>query len=78
MFVFYSIAICFKLQAIFMFPFLIIIYMVKKKFSILYFLWIPFIYLIIGLPCVFLGKGKRATYGMMWVSKVSDDTIVGH
>ena len=64
MFFFYSISFCFKLQAIFMLPFLLIIYMVKKKYSLFHFFMVPLMYLLIGIPSVIMQKGIRATYGV--------------
>jgi Gpi18-like mannosyltransferase len=52
-----------KLQAVFFIPFFVLLYILKKKFSILQFLWIPGIYLLAGLPAVFCRRGLRATYG---------------
>lgn len=54
-FIFYSLAFAFKLQAIFLFPILVILYF-KKDFSIFYFLTIPGIYLLLSLPAVAVGR----------------------
>ena len=61
-FVLLSLGFCFKLQAVFIIPFYIIIYMAQTEFSILQFLWIPGMYLLTGLPAVLCGKGIKATY----------------
>ncbi|MCR5101137.1 MAG: glycosyltransferase 87 family protein [Butyrivibrio sp.] len=63
-FVFLGIAFAFKLQAIFVIPAFLIIYMAKKSFSILQFAWIPVIFLLVGLPAVLAHRGLRATYFM--------------
>lgn len=55
-FVFYGIALSFKLQALFMLPLFIVLYFKTRKFSLLHFLVIPVVYLIIYLPALFLGK----------------------
>lgn len=61
-FVFLAISFSFKLQAIFFVPLFLVLYFAKRKFSIAGFLWIPVIYLIMGLPCVLCKRGIRATY----------------
>ena len=61
-FVFLAIAFGFKLQAILFVPLFFVAYLVKKGFSIFEFVWIPVMYLIMGLPSVVLKKGLRATY----------------
>lgn len=75
--VWYSVAFAFKLQAILFLPLYLIIYITggfngaenegkelskKTAFSILEFLWIPFVYLVAGLPEVLAKHGLRATY----------------
>jgi len=61
-FVFLAISFSFKLQAIFIVPLFIVVYMIKKGFSILEFLWVPVMYLVMGLPSVLCRKGLRDTY----------------
>lgn len=66
----YSLAIAIKFQAIIFLPVYVILYIAggfraseeKKNFSILEFLWIPFIYLVLGIPEVLLKNGLRKTY----------------
>lgn len=75
--IWYSVAFAFKLQAILFLPLYLIIYITggfngaenegkelskKTSFSILEFLWIPFVYLVAGLPEVLAKHGLRATY----------------
>ncbi len=57
-----GISFSFKLQSVFFFPFFVLLYFLKKNFSILQFLWIPGCYLVAGLPAVLCGRGLRATY----------------
>ena len=64
MMIMFSIAFSFKLQAIFVLPFLIIIYMVRKDFSIINFFWIPAVYIIAGLPAIICGRGIADTYSI--------------
>lgn len=61
-FIIYSIGFCFKLQAIFMLPFLLIIYVVYRKYSILNFFYIPLFYFLFGIPAVIMKRGLRSTY----------------
>ncbi len=61
-FVFIGIAFSFKLQAIFILPFLILFYIGKKEFSIFKFLWIPLIFLLCGLPAILCGRSAADTY----------------
>lgn len=55
MFVFVGIALCFKFQAIFFLPFLLIVYASTRKFTLFNFSIPPFILLISGLPAVLFG-----------------------
>lgn len=61
-FIFLALSFGFKLQSIFFVPLYLVIYMAKKNFSILKFVWVPVMYLVMGLPSVILGRGLRATY----------------
>ena len=63
-FIFTGIAFAFKLQAVFIFPFLILFYIGKKDFSIVKFLWIPLIYLLSGLPAILCGRSVVDTYSI--------------
>ncbi len=54
-FIAYGIAFSFKLQAIFILPFLFILYVVRKKFSILYFTIIPIVNIILSMPALLMG-----------------------
>ena len=56
MMVAFGIAFVFKLQAVFLLPFFLLIYYVKQKFSILKFLIIPLSMLLSGLPGVIAGR----------------------
>ncbi len=55
-FIFLGIAFSFKLQAIFILPLFILVYLSKKNYSLLYFLIIPITILIMCLPAIILGK----------------------
>lgn len=59
----FSFAFCFKLQAIFFLPFLLIGYIARQRFSIIKFLWVPVLYFLAGLPAVLCGRGFQDTYG---------------
>ena len=55
-FIMLGIAFAFKLQFIFILPVFIIVYFVKKKFSILNFLIIPAVNFVLCLPAIIMGK----------------------
>lgn len=57
-----SLGFCFKLQAIFIVPFLLIIYLIDKKTSIFYFFWYPVMYIITGLPAILCGRSWKQVY----------------
>ena len=61
-FIVYAIGFCFKLQAIFFLPFLLILYLSKRDFSLFQFFWIPFLYLLTGLPAVLCGRRWQDVY----------------
>lgn len=56
-FILYGVAVTFKLQAIFLLPFLLFYYFYKRKFTILYFLTIPAVMVILSLPGLVMGRG---------------------
>ena len=55
-FIFLGISFALKLQFIFVFPLFVIVYIIKKKFSIWHFLIIPCVNFILCLPAITLGK----------------------
>ncbi|WP_026488656.1 hypothetical protein [Butyrivibrio sp. XBB1001] len=59
----WTIGFAFKLQAIFLLPLVFLMYFIKKKFSFLTYLWIPFIFLLSGLPAILCGRSVWDTYG---------------
>lgn len=77
-FILFGCAFSFKLQTIFILPALAIIYFCKKKFSILQFLWIPFMYLLSGLPAILWGKGIKETYSIYFGQVDSTDTLTAN
>ena len=54
--IFYGLSLCFKLQAILLFPAVLLYYFCSKKFSLLHFLWIPAMMAITSLPGVYYGR----------------------
>lgn len=60
-FVLFSVAFCFKLQAIFFLPVLVILYFAKRKFSATNFLILPVVFLIGDLPALLAGRGVKET-----------------
>jgi Gpi18-like mannosyltransferase len=61
-FLFLSISFVFKLQAVFLLPFYLIMYICQNEFSIVQFFQLPAMYLITGLPAVWMKKGLKNTY----------------
>lgn len=55
-FISYGISLSFKLQAVFILPIFIILYLKKKKFSILNFFWIPIANIVLSLPSIIANK----------------------
>lgn len=55
-FILYGVAFAFKLQAVFLLPFYLFAYFVKKKFSILHFGLIPVIMVILSIPGLLMGR----------------------
>lgn len=62
-----GISFIFKLQAIYLFPMFVVLYIFReKRLSLLHFLWIPVMYLIGGLPAVFAGRRILDVYDIYW------------
>ena len=57
-----GISFAFKLQAVFILPFLLLIYFIKQKFSILNFLIIPLTMIIASFPGIIFGRGIFETF----------------
>lgn len=55
-FVLYGVAFAFKLQAVFLLPFFLFAYFVKKKFRVLYFGLIPVMMVILSIPGLIMGR----------------------
>lgn len=61
--IFLGISFAFKLQGIFMLPFFVILYFIKKKgLSFIHFLWVPGMYLVGGIPAILAGRRVFDTY----------------
>lgn len=62
-----GISFIFKMQAIYIFPLFIILYIFREKgLSLLHFLWIPGMYLLGGLPAVLTGRRISNVYGIYY------------
>ena len=61
-FVFFAVAFIFKLQTLFLAPFLIIVYMLFFEYSIFEFLWFPGLYLLAGIPAILCERPAIRTY----------------
>lgn len=55
-FIVYGVALAFKLQAIFLLPFFLIVYVIERKYSIIKLLWIPIVMIVVNLPAFILGR----------------------
>ena len=55
-FVAYGLALSFKLQAVFLLPFLVFLYFRIRKFSLVNFLWVPITYFLVFIPALIVGK----------------------
>ena len=58
-FLMFSLGFCFKLQAIFILPFLIILYITREAFSVFEFLWYPIMYPVTELLAIFCGRSWK-------------------
>jgi len=63
-FVFLGIAFAFKLQAVFILPFLVCIYFYRKKFSILYFFISVLVLELSGIPAFLFGRSPAAPFSI--------------
>ena len=61
--IFLGIALSFKLQTAFIFPFYAFLYFKERRFSIFHALWVPAVYLLSGLPAILMGRSVTSTYG---------------
>ena len=61
-FVLYGVAFAFKLQAVFLLPFFLFAYFVKKKFSVLYFGIIPVMMVILSIPGLIMGRSVAEVF----------------
>lgn len=66
MLLFYGCALALKLQAIFLFPFLILYYLIQRRFSIIRFAIIPIIFLIGCIPAIIQGRSIK---DILWIYK---------
>jgi len=55
-FILYGISFAFKMQAIFLLPFFVFAYIVKKKFSVLHFILIPIAMILVNIPSFIKGR----------------------
>ena len=74
MMVLYGISFAFKFQAIFILPFFLLIYFVKRKFSIIHFLIIPLSMIVASLPGILVGRSILDTF-QIYSNQVGRSTI---
>jgi len=77
-FLLFGCAFSFKLQTIMIIPALLLIYLANRSFSILKFLWIPFVYLVAGLPAILWGKGIIDTYSIYFGQVDKNDVLTAN
>lgn len=77
-FIMIGLAFSFKFQTIFVVPFFILMYYLKRNFSLLHVLWVPGIYLLTGLPAILCGRSITNTYGTYYRQMMSTggETVV--
>ena len=86
-FLFLGVAFAFKLQTVFIIPFFLAYYMLRKRFTILYFLESAGIWYLMCLPAVFVGRNwtdpfkiyfkQTETHGAMWLNFPSFWCLIG-
>ncbi len=59
-----GVSFAFKLQAIFILPLFIILYLKKKNFSILNFLWLPLVNIVLSLPSIIVNKSITGVFSV--------------
>ncbi|MCH4191071.1 MAG: hypothetical protein LKF52_02100 [Butyrivibrio sp.] len=57
-----GVSLSFKLQAVLLLPLFLCIYLMKKNFSVIHFVWLPLMYLLAGLPAILLHRDAKVTY----------------
>ena len=62
MMILFGVAFAFKLQSVFLLPFILIAYWLKKEFSIFHFLFIPAAMLVMNIPAVAAGYSPMITF----------------
>ena len=74
-FILYGVACSFKLQAVFLLPFLLFAYVKKKEFSLLYFLVPPITMEILAIPAMIMGRGWKAAFSVYYYQTQSCDRM---
>ncbi len=76
-FAFLSLAFAFKLQTLFVVPFILVLYILYHEFSIFQFLWFPGMYLVTGLPAIICKRSVYDTYATYFKQSVIHKMTVG-
>lgn len=74
-FILWGIAFSFKLQAVFLLPFVVLIYLYKKRFSILYSLMVPITMVILAIPNFLAGRRFKELF-TLYLSQVNKYEMV--
>ncbi|MGM9908651.1 MAG: hypothetical protein ACI31O_02295 [Limosilactobacillus vaginalis] len=75
-FIFYGLAFAFKLQAVFLLPFLLLIYFVKKNVFITHYLLALFTFWLTGLPGYLFGRSPFSLFGIYWKGQITIQNTV--
>lgn len=79
-FIFFGVAITFKLQAIFLLPAYGIIFLKNKEFSMFKFLWVPIVNFVLYIPAIIIGKPVSSILDayLCQVGKYAYKTVLGY
>lgn len=74
-FAMFGLACAFKLQAVFLLPFFLFAYIVKKDYSVFHFLIIPAVMEAVCIPAMIMGRGWKAAFSVYYYQTESCDAM---
>ncbi len=74
-FIMYGLAFSFKLQAVFLLPLLLFVYLRRKNFSALRFLIVPVVMEVMCIPAMIMGRGFKAAFSVYYYQTGSCDKL---